>query len=105
METVAMRIPKSMQKDVRELARIEKLDQSTALRKLLEMGVAEWRLELALKQLQEGKITTWKAAELARITLWDMIEVVQKRGVVLPMKADDIIADIEAALKSPKSRA
>ncbi len=75
------------------------MDKATALRKLLELGVKDWRRETALDLLREGKVTVWRAAEVAGLPLWDFVSLVEDRRVVLPIRGRDVIDDLRAALK------
>jgi predicted HTH domain antitoxin len=61
--------------------KLEGVDKSTAVRKILERGISEWRKERALGLLSQGKITFARAAELAGISIWDMVELVRDRKV------------------------
>ena len=79
--------------------RAEKVDKATALRKLLELGVKDWRRETAIDLLREGKVTVWRAAEVAGLPLWDFVSLVEDRKVVLPIRGKDVIDDLRAALK------
>lgn len=99
METVAVRIPKDIEEELRLVVEREGLDRSTALRKMLEKGLKEWKKELALQLLREGKVTLWKAAEVAGVTIWEMLELVEEEGISLPIRAEDVIEDIKAALR------
>jgi predicted HTH domain antitoxin len=99
METVAVRIPKDIEEELRLVVEREGLDRSTALRKMLEKGLKEWKKELALQLLREGKVTLWKAAEVAGVTIWEMLELVEEEGISLPIRAEDVVEDIRAALR------
>ncbi|MFQ6105519.1 MAG: UPF0175 family protein [Candidatus Hydrothermarchaeaceae archaeon] len=99
MKTVAMRIPKDLEEELEEISRVEGLDKSTALRKLLKMGLRERKKELALSLLQRDKVTLWKASKIAGITIWEMIDLVKDKGIALPIKAEEVIDDIKAGMK------
>ncbi len=88
-----------MEEELRLYMRAEKVDKATALRKLLELGVKGWRRETALDLLREGKVTVWRAAEVAGLPLWDFVSLVEDRKVVLPIRGKDVIDDLRAALK------
>lgn len=72
-----LRIPESMLKTIRELARRERLDESTAIRKLIAMGATEY----AVRLYREGKVTLREAAAMAETTLLEMIEILLEHGV------------------------
>lgn len=59
----------------------EKLDKATAVRTLIEMGIVEWRKQTALELLRDGKVTFAKAAEMARLSLWEFADLVKQRNV------------------------
>lgn len=99
MKTVAMRISRDIEEELEEISRIEGLDRSAALRKLLRMGLKERKKELALSLLQQGKVTLWKASKIAGMTIWEMIELVKMKGIALPIKAENVIEDIKAGLE------
>ena len=99
MKTVAVRIPKDLERELEEISRVEGLDKSTALRKLLKMGLKERKKELALSLLQQDKVTLWKASKIAGITIWEMIDLMKEKGITLPIKAEDVIEDIKAGLE------
>lgn len=99
METVAARIPSDLEESLRKIMDVEHLDRSAALRKLLEIGVKEWKQEFALRRLVEGKITLWKAAEIADATIWDMMDLVREKGFSLPIRAEDVLEDIKTAME------
>jgi len=93
---VAVRIPEAIEKEVEKITKIEKIDKSSALRKIFEIGIGEWKKEHALKLLQQGKVTLWKASQLADLTIWEMIELVKQKNISLPIRAEDVIEDLRA---------
>ena len=75
------RVQEELEQQLAEFMRLEGVDKSTAVRKILERGISEWRVERALKLLGEGKITFARAAELAGISLWELADLVRERKV------------------------
>ncbi len=98
METVSVRIPKKLKEEIEEIAEIEKIDRANALRKVLEIGINEWKKEYAVKLLAEGKVTLWKAASIAGVSIWEMLDIIEAKGISLPIRAEDVLEDIKAAL-------
>lgn len=98
-ETVSTRIPNEMAKDLKEIEREEKADRATVIRKLLAKAIAEWKLEKALKLFRDGKITLWKAAKIAGLSLWEMMEIVEEKKIPFTYTYEDFREDFEAALK------
>lgn len=75
------RVPEEIEQHLAEFMKLEGVDKSTAVRKILERGISEWRQERALKLLGEGKVTFARTAELAGISLWELVELVRERKV------------------------
>ena len=76
-KTIAARVPENIDRYLKEIMIEERLDKSATTRKILELGICEWRKEKALKLLREKKVTLTKAAELAGISVFDFIELVK----------------------------
>jgi predicted HTH domain antitoxin len=81
LKPLAVRIPREVEKEIIEIVEQEKLDKATVVRNLLEMGIVEWRKQTALEFLREGKVTFAKAAEIAKLSLWEFADLVKQRNV------------------------
>jgi predicted HTH domain antitoxin len=81
LKPLAVRVPAEVEKEICEIVDEEKLDKATVVRNLLELGLAEWRIQTALELLQKGKVTFAKAAEMARVSLWEFADLVKQRNV------------------------
>lgn len=81
LKPLAVRMPEDLEKEIQEVAEREKLDKATVVRTLLEMGIDEWRKQTALELLREGKVTFAKAAEMAKLSLWEFADLVRQRNV------------------------
>ena len=81
LKPLAVRVPAEVEKEIHEIIEEEKLDKATVVRNLLEIGIAEWRKQTALDLLQKGKVTFAKAAEVARLSLWEFADLVKQRNV------------------------
>jgi predicted HTH domain antitoxin len=98
-EVVSTRVPEDMARDLVEIEKEEQSDRATVVRKLLSKAISQWKLERALSLYGDGKITLWKAAMIAGLSLWEMVEVVRKRKIPVRYAYDDFREDFEAALK------
>lgn len=81
LKPLAVRVPEEVEKEILEVAKRLKLDKATVVRRLLEMGISEWRKQTALDLLRNGKITFAKAAEIAKLSLWEFADLVKQHGV------------------------
>ena len=95
--TVSARIPRDMEREVEQLMREEHLEKSAAIRKLLHMGLDRYRQERALRLLAEGKVTLSRAAEIARISLWEFADLARARKIA--WVADDVLEDLESLVR------
>lgn len=79
MGTVSTRIPESLKDELEEFIDSEKLDKSTAVRKLLSEGLEEWRKDKAVKRLENGEVSFSKAAEIAGMDQWSFSNLLKER--------------------------
>jgi len=76
--------------------REERIDRSAALRKLLHLGVDEYRRRKALDALAAGRVSFGEAAEIAGLTLWEFRELVKDRKV--RWVAGGVVEDVKRGL-------
>jgi len=81
LKPLAVRIPEEIEKEILEMIKREKLDKATVVRTLLKMGIVEWRKQTALELLRDGKVTFAKAAEMAKLSLWEFADLVKQRNI------------------------
>jgi predicted HTH domain antitoxin len=81
LKPLAVRIPEEMEKEIQEVVEREGMDKATAVRTLLELGIREWRKRTALELLRNGKVTFAKAAEIARLSLWEFTDLVKQHNI------------------------
>jgi len=81
MGTVAARVDKKVERFISDIMKTDGLDKSSTLRKLLEKGINQWRLERAIDALRSGKATLSKAAEMAGISLYEMVDIVREKKI------------------------
>jgi predicted HTH domain antitoxin len=94
------RVPEEIERYLTEFMKLEGVDKSTAVRKILERGISEWREERALELLRQGKITFARAAELAGVSLWEMLELVRDRKIEwVHLSPEEIEREFELAKK------
>lgn len=79
--TIATRVPKKIHEILTKIMKEERLDKSTTTRKMLELGIDEWKKEKAIDQLKKGKVTLSKAAEIAGLSIYEMIELVKDEKI------------------------
>lgn len=81
MGNVSARIPDDLEEELETYISDEKLDKSTAVRKLLTEGLGEWRKKRALEMLEAGETTLSGAAEVAEMNVWDFAVLAKNHNV------------------------
>jgi predicted HTH domain antitoxin len=76
--------------DVREA---ERVDRSTAIARLLGRGIEAWRVDTAVNQYRDGEVSLGKAAEIADISVWTFLDVLDGRDVGVGYGESDLEAD------------
>ena len=92
--TISARIPRALEKEVERLMREEHLEKSAALRKLLHLGIENYRLDRALRGLSEGRFSLLKAAEEAGLNVWELLDEAARRHVA--WVAEDVLEDVSS---------
>lgn len=94
MGTISTRVPDDLEAELEDYLEAERLDRSTAVRKLLSEGLSEWRREQALDRLAAGEITMSKAAEMADLSVWEMTALAEERDITW-VSSDHLDSDLE----------
>ena len=95
-EVVSARLPKEMVDLIEEIAREEKVDKSTVLDRALDHYIREWKLQRALESYREGAATLPRAAEIAGLSVWEMIDVLSRRKIQPQYDIEDLEEDLKA---------
>ena len=62
------------------------------MRKLVQLGIENYRLDRAIRGLREGRFSLLKAAEDAGLSVWEMLDEAARRRVA--WVADDVLEDV-----------
>jgi predicted HTH domain antitoxin len=95
MATISARVPDELEEELEAYLEDEKLDRSTAIRKLLAEGLEDWRREQALDRLADGSITLSRGAELAGMSIWAFAQLAKEHDVTW-VASDHLDEDLEA---------
>jgi len=80
------RVPKRQVKQLDKISREEGIDRSTALRKVLGIGLREYRREMAIDSYRRGKVSIGKAAEEADVSVFEMYDILEAEKI--PVQID-----------------
>ncbi len=101
-EVISARVPKALVRDIERIRNIEKTDRATVLRQLLAKAIADWKKEHSLNLYRDGKISLWRAARVAELSLREMMELAASRNIVFHYSEQDLEEDISAVTSAPK---
>ncbi len=94
-ETISVRIPEKNLKEIDQISKQEKISKSDVLRDVLEIGIKNKKLEIALEKYQKEEISIGKAAELAEIPLTRFMDILKEKGLLFHYSKEELIEDFE----------
>jgi len=94
MGTISARVPDDLEAELEAFIDAERLDRSTAIRKLLSESLDEWRTTQALEALEQGKITFTRAVELAGVDAWEFARLARDRDITW-VDGDHLTSDLD----------
>lgn len=95
LESVTARLPREMLEEIEATAERDKVDRSELIRRLLDAALRQRRIEEAVGDYRDGRVTLWRASEAAGLSLREMMEIVKERRVPVPYTLDDLDRDLE----------
>ncbi|MBD3228704.1 MAG: hypothetical protein GF329_11015 [Candidatus Lokiarchaeota archaeon] len=102
MKNIAARIPPELEEEIEGFMNEKGLDKSSAIRKILEIGILEWRKNRAIQQYRDNKVSLWKASEIAKVSLREMIDILNDHNIQINISSNDIVEDIRAAKEAER---
>lgn len=94
-EVISARLSKERVRLVEEIAKEERVDKSTVLDRALDRYAKEWRLEKAIESYRAGAVTLSRAAEVAGVSIWEMIDILGRRRVPAQYDIEDFEEDLK----------
>lgn len=98
-DKISIILPDDLKEEIDKLKELYKVGQSSYIRKLLWKSVNQEKLEYALKEYLDDKISIGKAAEIAGISIWEMIDELKRRNIALKYKLSEAELEIDKILK------
>jgi predicted HTH domain antitoxin len=87
-------IPRHLKKSLKELEELTGDDQSTLLRKLVDKGLSEAKMDIAVDRYVKEKTSLEQASALAGVSLWKFLDELRKRNVALKYSMADAESEI-----------
>ncbi len=80
-EVLSVKVEKEKLKLLESIAREEQSDRSTVARRMLDAGMREWKMARAIERFKGHKVSLWKAAEEAGVSLREFLDVLGEKKV------------------------
>ncbi len=94
--TLSLRMEAAEVKQLDQAAKHEGLDRASLLKRLLRRGYADYQYETACAAYQHGEVTLSRAAEMAGISLYEMVTRLPQAGIQLNLTAEDLRRELSA---------
>jgi predicted HTH domain antitoxin len=88
-EQLNIRIDKNVVQEFEDLAKQEHLDRAALVKKALIDGLQQERLNFAVQKYALQEISVERAAEIAKISIHEMLAILSRLGVPSNMNLDD----------------
>ena len=99
MTVISIRATPDLERKIKKLMEFEKADKSSIVRRVMERGINEELKKFALTLYVERKVSLAKAAEIAEISIRDMLDLIKEKGISLNITVEDLRKDFEEAMK------
>ncbi len=99
-DLISTRIEKNISVEISKLAKERNIGKSLLLRQVIIQGLSNFKLEFALDLYKKGKITAWKGAEIAHLSLWEFLDILKKEKIPMKYHLEDAAEDIKQVFGS-----
>ncbi|MGV9203674.1 MAG: UPF0175 family protein [Promethearchaeia archaeon] len=98
-DKISIILPDELKEEIDKLRETAHEDQSTFIRKLLWRSIAQLKLESAVQDYLNDKVSLGRAAEMADLSIWEMLDELKKRNITLGYKISEAESEIEKILE------
>lgn len=98
-KVISIRPTEEIERKLERLIRIGKMERSALIRRILDIGIDEELKKHALELFRDKKVSLAKAAEIADVSVREMMALIKEKGISLHITIEDVREDFEAAMK------
>ena len=91
---INLRVPEEVASDLDKLAQQEHATRIDVARRILMEGVSVRKRAQALELYRQGKASKSKAAEVAGISLWEMMDLIEQEGGPSPYNLREAVDEV-----------
>jgi predicted HTH domain antitoxin len=95
--TIANELPTEILKEIEYWSKKERTDTTAFILRLIDEGLREWKLHKALGMYKNQEISLWRAAEIAGVSLAEMLSELPKQKIVFQYDLEELKEDLEYA--------
>lgn len=95
MITTSIRISKEIMDELERICNEEGMDKGAMIRKFLNESIKNYKIKKALDLYRAGRISLWKAAEMADITYRDALEELRRKNIPFNYNKEDLDKDLK----------
>ena len=100
MRQLNLRVPETIVQGLDEIANKEQIDRTALARKMLTEAIQRWKVEDAIAACLRGDITKARAAELAGMSVYEVMDEVRRRGAPPSYTLDELSQDLKSLFPS-----
>jgi predicted HTH domain antitoxin len=93
---ISIRLDEDLHKQIQQYSKERGESKTRAMIELIKLGLEKWRMEKALEMYRDRKVSLWKAASIANVSLWEMIDKIKEYGIYIDYTEDELTEDLEA---------
>ena len=98
-DVISIRPTEEIERRLDKLSELEHIERTALVKKLILKGAQEELKEQALGLFRDRKVSIGKAAEIAGISVYEMLGLIKQKGLALHITKEDIEEDFLAATK------
>ena len=97
-ETISVRIDKSELKEIDEISKLEKKTKSNVLREVLNKGIKEKKLEIALEKFRNNEASIGRASRIAEMPLTQFMDILVEKNIDFHYGIKELEEDFEGLI-------
>ena len=94
-KTITTRLSNEFIFNLGNIAKIENVDTSTIMRKLLANAMKEWKKNYAVEQYKKGEFSFGQAARFAEVSVWEFPNLLKERKVSINYDKEEFEFDLK----------
>lgn len=95
-----LEIPENLMDSLKKIKKYEPIEESLLIRQALQYGIRDIEKELAIKLFSEGKTTISESAEIAQLSVGEMMELLSDRGIKSKITLKDYEEGVSSAAEA-----